>query len=73
MPVMIATGRKTPRLVAVPATTESEISTVPSSAAVSGEYPRSRYLKMFSIIRIALLTSTPIEMASPRELMMFME
>jgi hypothetical protein len=39
---MIATGRKTPRFVAVPARTESEISTVPFSAASSGEYPMSR-------------------------------
>ena len=37
-----ATGMNTPRFVNTPARTETEISTVPSSAASKGAYPMSR-------------------------------
>ena len=66
-----AIGMKTPRFVAVEERIATAISFVPIRAASAGECPRSSNREMFSMIRIELFTRTPVEIASPSVVIMF--
>ncbi len=67
---MKAMGRKTTRFVAVELKMAMAISRAPTMAACCGSMPSCMKRLMFSRIRMALLTSTPMTMASPVRLMM---
>ena len=64
-----AIGMKTPRLVEVVDSTARAISLVPSSAASIRLCPISLNLMMFSMTSIELLTSIPVDIASPSVVM----
>ena len=68
---MKATGRNTATTVIVVARTDSEISFVPSSAAVLGSTPRSRCLVMFSRTTTASSMSRPMARLNPSSVIMF--
>ena len=71
--LIIITGTNTTTLVSALADTAAITSSVPRSAAVLIDSPRSRCLKMFSITTMELVTSTPTEQPSDSSVMMLNE
>ena len=65
IPPMKATGTKTARVVAAPASTAKATSPPPSCAALYGVLPMSRCLVIFSITTVVASTTIPTASESP--------